>query len=681
MLSDEDIDKLVAATSWNEHPEELAGAAVGRSLCCPACHELFLDSQDLKDHLARSHNSDLLARSSTRRVSEHEVKQGASKIYICTYCGFAVSTGGMHSVMSCILDHIERCAEYKKAVSIDLNAHKTYRVSTDADLTRAYLNGQAEIEFLECMFCKSTFGQRDRVVEHVAMEHADAGLSQLSDAERERFVARASNFIAQLQRQLAESDNEGAKKPHPTSGLTSGRGAISRRPTRKKPASDSPRPKQYTASARYELLNKIFSRTISAEEILHGTCVLTSRMRTAIGHVKRVKVQFVDSSEPELSYEWGTGKLFGLDSWYLGNAIEAGDRIRFRLDSIDPPRILLWTEWERNLDQLLKCPPEDFAWEHVPVRDILVFVLAHSGQALNCAALYAEISKHCTVARLTIIAVLSRYRGILFQERYRGKWELLREGLESAQSGRRSADHRSRREIHDQVAADSLVDLARDIKESDMVYKLLHGKREDMSQRQICQKLADHFGIDWQVLERTDFFDATDPRLERLSSGNFGLKEWMEPNLPLSPEIPSIATTVHPPQISTTFPAVDDKPSLNPTDVCGVLPVPADSGPIGTPSDVPILLPNEPPELIGLSPSSNVETASVRSDSPLSSHGSAIVKTEPLVRLPAIAPFRSIEPEVRRRRGKGSSVTTKVQKIVRVFLEVFRSVFRKKVGP
>jgi len=64
-----------------------------------------------------------------------------------------------------------------------------------------------------------------------------------------------------------------------------------------------------------------------------------------------------------------------------------------------------------------------------------------------------------------------------------------------------------------------------------------------MSFEQICDRMADHFQVDARMLARTDLLDPVDPRLVRLTNGNFSLREWLdeatEPDEPVeSPDSP-----------------------------------------------------------------------------------------------------------------------------------------------
>lgn len=563
MLTDAEIDGLLAVEGNIPDPQNALKAVLDKVECCRFCFELFPSARDLTDHLLGRHLDDMPS-AGKRSVDEHQVEAGTEKIYICSFCGYAVSKEGFISPTSRIDDHVDHCPEYKKVASL---RHKSCRYSSDPDLIRAYVTGEAEIEWFECQHCGYTFGSQAGLALHLAAEESNATPEEVKGEQLGQIVSRAQRQIASSEQTdaLAGTDSLatiiGVSKTYKR-----GTGRPTQRAART-PSERVPARKSKKRSTPASLINLEFSRTVSEKEISGGYCDLPPRLHRGIGQTESMGVRFREDADEELRYHSKSGTLFGLGSWYLGNAIEPGDKILFRLLEMGPPKISLWTKWQRSVDYILECPPEDFEWDHMSIRDCLVRVLAGFAEPIHYRTLYAEISKHRQLAPASIIAALSLYRGTLFQLTQRGKWELLRDGVTSAEMGSRPAVYLSAQEADDRLNEDWLktvaAHVAGHIEENDLVYRLLCRYHEDMSFNQICQWLADYYSVDWHALSATGFFNASarDPRLKRLPNGRFVLKEWRE-----APEevVPATRVPAPAPPAEIAEPAPPPEPSNAP---------------------------------------------------------------------------------------------------------------------
>lgn len=170
MLTDKIIDELLSDCGITENPEAMLESVMMNMRRCLLCSELFPCSEHLSGHLAGRHENDIPA-AGRRHIDEHDVKDGAEKIYICKFCGYAVGMEGYDSPLSRIWNHVEACPEYLK---VELHEHKSWRWSTDSELIRTYASGHAGIEFYKCPYCEETFGTRSIV--HLRAESQSSGV-------------------------------------------------------------------------------------------------------------------------------------------------------------------------------------------------------------------------------------------------------------------------------------------------------------------------------------------------------------------------------------------------------------------------------------------------------------------------------------------------------------------------
>lgn len=542
MLTDNLIDELLHTYGDRVHPEAMLDAVLNNVNRCSLCSELFSCSDDLLGHLIGRHENDLPS-GGRRHIDEHDVEDGTEEIYICSFCGYAVGMEGYDSPLSRIWNHFDACPEYLK---VALHEHKSWRWSTDSELICAYSSGHAEIEIFECHSCNHTFGTRDNLVNHIIHEESHAYLNNILHCDLDSIKRRVEQLLKSKEEERLPRAFEVESEPTAGPGRCPEIQPVNKTPVRKDGLARRPRAtmspdvlrrKTKPTSGPPILVGDLFSRTLSEEEVRRGHCDLPSRLKTCVGQATSVTVRFRSKEEENLRYDRNDGMLSGLASWYFGNAIEPGDKILLQVLEVSPPQISLWTEWQRTLDSILQCPQEDFEWETVPIRDCLIYVLGRSREPMHYRSLYAEISKHRHLVPTSVIGVLSRYRGILFEHTQRGTWELLRPGVHAAEQGGQNRVNRSRREFEERVKQDWLNTAVGDIKDYDLVYKLLRKYRNEMSFNQICKKLAEYYKANWKDLSATEFFNPSDPRLRRLTNGNFALTEWFEEKIE-----PSLAT-------------------------------------------------------------------------------------------------------------------------------------------
>jgi len=561
VLTDDEIDSLIAAQPAGQHRAAILAGVLRRVRRCSLCRDIFRQKKDLEKHLSRDHAKQL-ANSTSYEVGTHDVSEGAHKVYVCAFCGYAVSDPGLCSPYSRISDHVATCAAYGKQAH---SAHKSFHISEDTQLIRAYTEGHAQIEVFLCPVCDDSFASSRSLIPHLAKYHSDARWESLPDEQR----ARIENLLDRSREQSLDSVTprpstdsvcaaEEPQTPWPPSDARPGppRGDRPRSSTPPTSAAVSLPPHRPSPTVRPVITHE-FSRTLSQGEVDKGYCDVPSGLRALLGLTDKIVVGFQGGEESTLEYRPLQGRLLGFASWYLGNALEAADRVFFRVIDVSIPRLAFWTKWECNLDQLLRCPPEDFDWAESSIRDCLLRVLSESQEPLYYRSLYAEISKHRALAPGSVLGVLSKYRGVLFVLTKRGMWELMHDNIRDAQEGKRVALNRSPQELRDQETEVWLTVVAKDIEDHDLVYRLLRRSRQDMSYTDICRELAAKYHASCQALCEMRLFDASDARLKRLTNGNFALVEWFEPALspdgdgtesePIQPQGPEVPPEEPPP--------------------------------------------------------------------------------------------------------------------------------------
>lgn len=278
-----------------------------------------------------------------------------------------------------------------------------------------------------------------------------------------------------------------------------------------------------------ELIGEVFSHTVVQLEIDSGNVNLPPRLSACLQPASHLTVQFFGGEDATvLSFDSSIGRLTGLRGWLRKSNIEPGDQINFRLLAVTPPTVRLWTEWNKNLNYVFRCPAEDFEWEQIPIRDCLIKVFARHQGPMHYRVLYSRISKHRDLAIGSVIATLSKHQGVLFEHVGRGIWSRSNENSKAGDFT--TSDSKSSREnsAPSDAINETIWRIVAEIEQRDFVYRLLERLHESLSFGQICQWLAREFHIDWHKLRDTGFINLDDPRLMRIDDGQFALRKWIE---------------------------------------------------------------------------------------------------------------------------------------------------------
>jgi hypothetical protein len=502
------------------------------------------------------------------QIEKHEVVDENKRILICPFCGYAVSEGNWPPAISRILNHVEKCPEYMQLRTTG-NVHKSYRYSDDKNLIRNYIDGQAKTVRFECPFCEDTYSSIKALTNHLTQKHSDP-VDVLDADEQKTLRTRIEERVSD--RPTPKTKEETSAEGEEEKGYGGGQDGQAGTTTTGNEAKQGGKNGCLTAGPGDEsntpdppLSNgDECSSTVSEQEIREGYCDIPKRLREALRQAQQVVMTSRDNTETTLQYDWRQGRLIGLGPWFLGNAIEPGDKILLKLLARSPGRISIRTKWEKNLMSLLNCPQEDTKWKLLPIRDCLLLVFARHKKPLHYRTLYAEVSCHRHLKASSVISCLSKYRGILFAQTGQGKWKLLKDGIDETLKGPRSPVIRTEEQIMSELEKDWLKTIEADIIQNDLVYKMVKRFRQDMSYNQMCQKLAKYYSTDWHELSRAQFFNPRDTRLKRLSNGNWALQEWfLTPTPPPDPvPPPEVEPGIESPSGTATAAAGDGNPNF-----------------------------------------------------------------------------------------------------------------------
>ncbi len=551
MLAESELDDILRFLSFQGFTEQVEGL-LKRVVSCPICSELFKRSDELKEHLEKCH-PDRLVSLGSKYIADHCVKIGDDKVFICPHCHFAVGYRKDVSVplpnpTDTIMAHLQGKDQPYHLTTRGGPIALSFHTSEDVILIDSYLRKDAEIALFPCPECDQCYGSAETLAQHLALDHSSACPEDLKDEELQRIRLAA-------QRQLD-------CKPAPEVIIPIASAPANRVETTKRPAkageAKPPRvPERHRDSAHTSpplhdtsaLIGREFSRTVKQREIDAGFVVLPTRLSSCLGPSSQVTAQLAGSENaPVLSFNPSNRRLTDLTKWFQKSAIEPGDRIKFRLLRVDPPEIQIWTEWEKHLNYLIRCPAVDFKWKRFPIRDCLIKVFADRPGPIHYRSLYSQISKHRDLVVGSVIATLSKYRGVLFAHSGRGMWSWLKDDTRTEDSPTPRPQPSERLDIPE--ISDAIWKIVAEIEERDVVYRLLKRTRDSLSFVQICQKIAEARGIDWHELQHTGFLKAEDERFTRLDNGHFALREWFDD--PVAPRTP-------------TPPVIDDVPEKEPT--------------------------------------------------------------------------------------------------------------------
>ena len=551
MLAESELHDILRLLPFHGFTEQVKGL-LKRVVSCPICSELFKRSDELKEHLEKCH-PDRLVSSGSKYITDHCVKEGDDRVYICPHCHFAVGERKADPVhrpnpTSTIVAHLQDRDNPYHITTRSGHIALSFRTSEDVILINSYLRKSAEITLFPCPECIQTYGSAETLAQHLALDHSSTCPEDLKDEELQRIRLAAQRQLdskpaTEVNIPIASAQTnhvETAKRPAKVDEAKSP-------PVRERHRDSSPTsPPLHDPSA---LIGREFSRTVKHREIDAGFIVLPARLAACLSPSSQVTAQFAGSENAGvLSLDSFSRRLSDLTEWFRKSAIEPGDRIKFRLLRVDPPEIQIWTEWEKDLNSLIRPPALDFQWKHLPIRDCLIKVFASRSGPIHYRSLYSEISKHRELAIGSVIAALSKHRGVLFAHTGRGMWSWLKDDARTEDDPTPRPEPSERPRLPE--ISDAIWKIVAEIEERDVVYRLLKRTRDSLSFVQICQKIAEARGIDWHELQQTGFLNAEDERFTRLDNGHFALREWFDH--PVAPPTPSP-------------PVIDDVPEKEPT--------------------------------------------------------------------------------------------------------------------
>jgi uncharacterized C2H2 Zn-finger protein len=509
---------LLGITPSESRVEKLIELLLDRVSCCilSDCRELFIDRNELSEHIERTHQSQLQS-SFLKRVTDHLVEEGDSKIYICPHCYFAIGEESRMRASSGIYRHVRDC-EWNLSRRYG-PPQVSFKISYDVELINAYICNRHEIQLFLCPQCGQFFGSQKNLVYHLSHDHSTVSARDLTEEQLNPFLKTAERHAKGMVKLITKP----GVVPIPESGVrkpSSEANPIPPAPTTSRQGSMQSRTQ--TGQRRIDI-GSMFSRTITIDELQKGILNLPKQLGTILGYAKEVQVRFAhDNRKTTIPYDSSMRCLKDLGEWFCKNAFEPGDKIKYRIMSIDPLEFRMWTEWEKHLNYLYHSPPEDFKWSIFPIRDCLLKVFSLHEGPQHYRSLYSQISKHRELAMGSVISSLSRHRGKLFEHVGRGMWKhiqynnVLREYPPTIE------------QIHFAEVNEDIWTLVAKIEREDIVYHLLTRVREPLSFNQICKMIADSRGIVSHELHETGFLNADDPRLVRFENGLFGLREWLD---------------------------------------------------------------------------------------------------------------------------------------------------------
>ncbi len=271
-------------------------------------------------------------------------------------------------------------------------------------------------------------------------------------------------------------------------------------------------------SADESLIHRI---TLDEESLSAGQLRIPPALAAILGPSGTIQAVLQPIGQSEVLWIASERQICNLRQWFLAAALESADIVCVRRTEGDPP-LVIWTEWRRRIDKLLRLNPGDLIWRELCIRDCLLLVFYVLQRPAHYRELYAEISRHRELEISSVEATLSRHRGVLFDLVSPCTWTLLQE------PGREPSPRRSDPKPALGVIEDDAVNRAAiaEILEQDMVYRLLHATARPMPYSEICRQLASILGVAAEALSATSFIDADDRRLTRVDTGEWALAEW-----------------------------------------------------------------------------------------------------------------------------------------------------------
>ncbi|MBM4029735.1 MAG: DUF2709 domain-containing protein, partial [Planctomycetes bacterium] len=391
MLQASHVERILATLSVPLRPPDLIAAVLEKVKCCPICTELFPTPPQLLAHLSDRH-SEALSSTGSKEIVGHQVQEDDRRIFICPHCHFAVGEPGHVYATTIIIRHLEACP-------LNLSnrtgpARISFLVSTDPSLVDAYSRGREDILLFSCFKCSYSFGSADTLGQHLVLDHSAATAEDLTQDQRLPIEIAIHSFLDRRSKPVqllpaVRPPSSLFQMPTPSSiGRASG-------PKSTFPHEQLEFTARHTSRQAHPHTSRVFSMTVRSEHIREGFVDLPMRLAACLDPTNQVYVHLTGGAEGKpILFNIPHRRLTSLSEWLRRNTIEPGDRIKFLLISIRPPTIRIWTEWEKHLNYVLRCPPEDFRWVHLPIRDCILRVMASHAGPLHYRHLYSQISRH-----------------------------------------------------------------------------------------------------------------------------------------------------------------------------------------------------------------------------------------------------------------------------------------------
>ncbi len=289
---------------------------------------------------------------------------------------------------------------------------------------------------------------------------------------------------------------------------------------------------------------------LNQKYISKGFLKIPSELASRFEESQTIKSTLRPLGDFELKWYSFNKVLHGLFEWYSCVGVEPGDYVYAKLERINPAKINIWTEWQRDSYKIIEQSPEDFTWQEIPIRDCLIFVFKKINRNAHYRDLYSEISRHRELAVGSIIGTLSKYRSILFNHIDKGIWCLVdrpsREGVVIAPKAAYGEDA--------SIDEDKLWNAIEVIESQDLVFKILKHRKAPLSFTEMCRILGKYLKVEPKALRHAGFLNAEDLRLHRDDTGYWLLKEWLD--VTPCPEKPEVKVEESPRQRETPLPVV-----------------------------------------------------------------------------------------------------------------------------
>ena len=188
MLAESELDDILRLLPFHGFTEQVKGL-LKRVVSCPICSELFNRSDELKEHLEKCHRDRLVSLGS-KYITDHCVKEGDDRIFICPHCHFAVGYRKGNLVprpnpTDTIVAHLQDKDQPYHLTRRGGATALSFHTSEDVILISSYLRKSAEITLFPCPECNLTYGSAETLAQHLALDHSS---SRPEDLKEEEFI-------------------------------------------------------------------------------------------------------------------------------------------------------------------------------------------------------------------------------------------------------------------------------------------------------------------------------------------------------------------------------------------------------------------------------------------------------------------------------------------------------------